>query len=153
MADNVENSGASADTDGPQGTWSVSRMTEALDRGSDAAHVSKVFGEPYKVGDRTLIPVAEVSLRYGFGGGTGPVTDSGQGSANEESRSAQMGGGGGGGGMVRTSPVAIIEVDDKGVTIKPVFNVGAVSIAGMLLAAWNVYWITRTIRESVKRRK
>ncbi len=81
--------------------------------------VSKVFGKPYVVGNRTLIPVARV-------------------------RFASMPGSGSKG---MSTPVALVEVSEKGVRVQPVFEMLPVILGGMLLGAWNVYWITRTIRE------
>jgi hypothetical protein len=82
------------------------------------AHVSAVFGEPRTVGDKTLIPVASVRRAYGIRRGWSSA-----------------------------SPVAVIEVDSQGVRVKPVINEAIIPLAGMLLAAWNVYWLLRTIRE------
>jgi hypothetical protein len=82
------------------------------------AHVSAVFGEPRTVGDKTIIPVASVRHAYGIGGGWSSA-----------------------------SPVAVIEIDSQGVRVKPVINEAIIPLAGMLLAAWNVYWLLRTIRE------
>ena len=82
------------------------------------AHVSAVFGEPRTVGDKTIIPVASVRRAYGIRRGWSSA-----------------------------SPVAVIEVDSQGVRVKPVINEAIIPLAGMLLAAWNIYWLLRTIRE------
>ena len=81
------------------------------------AHVSAVFGEPSTVGDRTVIPVAGVRHVYGFRGGWSSA-----------------------------SPVAVVEIGPEGVKVRPVVNNTLIPLAGMLLAAWNVYWVMRTIR-------
>jgi uncharacterized spore protein YtfJ len=62
------------------------------DRFATAAGVKTIYGEPVTLGDRTVIPVAQV--RYGFGGGTGKTDE---------------GGGGGGGGMIAT-PAGALEI-------------------------------------------
>ena len=83
--------------------------------------VSQVFGKPYAVGDKTLIPVSQVFL------GLRPIHA---------------------GRVTVTKPVALVEVDQQGkVNIKAVFNSLPIAILGMLVGAWNVYWIAKTIRE------
>ena len=39
----------------------------------EKASVKAAFGEPEKVDDHTIIPVAQVTYGYGFGGGRGPT--------------------------------------------------------------------------------
>ncbi|MGA7730893.1 MAG: hypothetical protein WCD37_06435 [Chloroflexia bacterium] len=87
-------------------------------RDSATAHVSAVFGEPRTAGDKTIIPVAGVRRAYGLRGGWSSAW-----------------------------PVAVIEIDSQGVRVKPVINEAIIPLAGMLLGAWNVYWLLRAIRE------
>jgi uncharacterized spore protein YtfJ len=61
------------------------------------ASVKNVYGEPVVAGDRTVIPVARLSYRFGAGGGEGRRND-------------QQGGGGGGGGMVSATPIGALEI-------------------------------------------
>ncbi len=60
-----------------------------------------VFGEPYKVGDVTLIPVNSVKVGFAFGGG------------KVEKKDSQ----GGGGGVVLT-PVAFLVIKEGNVTVQ-----------------------------------
>ncbi len=102
------------------------------------------FGTPVEKNGHTLIPVARVSFGYGlgFGGGTSSSADTiGDDPAKEEGGS---GGGGGGGGS--STPVAIIDISDRGVTIEPIEDKTRLAMAGIMMIAWNVFWVTLTVR-------
>jgi hypothetical protein len=45
------------------------------------------------------------------------------------------------------SQVAVIEVDAGGVRIRAMQGKVPLLLAGILLAAWNIYWIVRALRE------
>jgi uncharacterized spore protein YtfJ len=105
----------------------------------ESAGAKTVFGEPVTVEGRTIIPVARVQYMYGFGMGQGPARDE------------KPTGGGGGGGGVRVNPVGVLEITADGLTFKPVVDVTRLALAGMALAAWNVFWIALTVR-AVRRR-
>ncbi|MBU3913996.1 sporulation protein [bacterium] len=60
-----------------------------------------VFGEPYSIGEITLIPVNSVKVGFGFGAG-------------EINKKIDSSGGGGG---VLLTPVAFVVIKDDGVTI------------------------------------
>ena len=79
-----------------------------------------VFGEPYRVGDKTIISAAGVQTFYRASGDV-PIYS-------------------------QTTRVAIIEVDDHGVRIKPVANRRLQVLAWALMLAWIAYWLLRTIR-------
>jgi uncharacterized spore protein YtfJ len=127
----------------------LGHVRDAVERGVAAANVSSVFGEPYKIGEKLVIPVADVRLFYGLGGGEGQGFASSAGKAESEGTppTPPSGSGGGGGGASFASPVAIIEVDGGEVRIKPITNARVMALAGMLLAAWNLYWFFRMMRE------
>lgn len=64
------------------------------------ASVNNVFGEPIRVGDKTIVPVAR--LAYGFGGGFGkgkahPKKEGTSESADADEEKVSKGAGGGGG--------------------------------------------------------
>lgn len=120
------------------------RSVEALQA---RASVQAAFGEPRTVGDRTIIPVARVSYGYGAGWGRGWRPSEREGQAEEA-----VGQGAGGGGAVRVQPMGVVEITPQRTSVIPILNVTWMAIAGMLLAAWNVFWITYTIR-AVRRRK
>src|ERR1019366_1263793 len=65
------------------------------ERVSTSASVRNVYGDPVVVGNRTVIPVAQVG--YAFGGGGGAKAES-------------PNGGGGGGGRVFARPCGALEV-------------------------------------------
>lgn len=92
------------------------------------------FGMPVSSGDRTVIPVAEVTYGYGFGWDTGG-TDQDDGS----------GGGGSRGGGSRTRGVAVIEVSPDGVAIHPVRDRTAIQLAQFAFLSAAVTVISRTL--------
>jgi len=69
-----------------------------IDRLQGTASVKTVYGEPIKIENKTLIPVAKIA--YGFGAGSG--------SSKEEN---EQGGGGGGGIAVR--PKGVLEITQE----------------------------------------
>lgn len=95
----------------------------------NTADVRKVFGEPIKLEDRTIIPVARVA--YGFGGGFGSQQ-------KPHGEAADRGGGGGGG--VRAMPAGVVEVSAAGTRFVPITDCRRLAaaaafglFAGMLL--------------------
>ena len=89
-----------------------------------------VFGAPVEAGGRTVIPCAafDAGGGFGFGGGGG---DDGQGNVGR-------GSGFGFGGRTQGHPVAIIEITDDGVRVRPVFDwtrLGLVAVT-TALAVW-----------------
>ena len=117
-----------------------------------SAGVKTVFGEPYQVGGRTIIPIAKVSYGFGVGGGRAdggepdePESAAG-GGPRATSRRMARGAGGGGGAGVSVRPVAVLEVSAGETKVRPIVDVTRLVLAGMLLAAWNVFWITYTVR-------
>lgn len=111
---------------------------------NERATVKTVFGEPYQMNGHTIIPVAKVSFGFGFGGGQGTLKANGPRSAGEAGKDA--GGGAGGGGRVSVRPIAVLEVGADETKVKPIVDFARLALAGMLLAAWNVFWITYTVR-------
>ena len=81
----------------------------------DHASAKLVYGEPFSVGGKTILPVARI--RYGFGGGSGGSPD------------RQRHGGGGGGGLV-SHPVGVVEVTAAQTRFIPINPVGT-TIAGI----------------------
>ena len=73
------------------------------DRVSGSASVKNVYGDPVVVGNRTVIPAAQV--RYAFGGGGG-------GAKREDEADAHNGGGGG--GRVSARPCGALEITPEG---------------------------------------
>ncbi len=114
---------------------SLDQAEHTLDRFLDVAGVDKVFGEPIRQGDTTIVPAAEVLTGMGFGFGFGRGSDGG------EQPQHEGGGGGGGGGSVLARPVAVVVASPQGVRVEPVVDVTKVALAaltagGFMLATW-----------------
>ncbi|MBI3998713.1 MAG: hypothetical protein HY355_06735 [Armatimonadetes bacterium] len=109
----------------------------------ERATVKTVFGEPFQVNGRTIIPVAKVAYGFGFGAGR---------SNEREKEEEETGEGGGGGGGVSVRPVAVLEISGQDTKVKPIVDVTRLALAGMVLAAWNVFWIAYTIRKMARGR-
>jgi uncharacterized spore protein YtfJ len=122
------------------------------------ATVKAVFGEPYQIDGRTIIPIAKVAYGYGLGGarangreahppdetpGIRHETEPGSGGAAVRPGS---GAGGGGGAGISARPVAVLEVSAAETKVRPIVDVTRLALAGMALVAWNVFWITYTVR-------
>ena len=96
------------------------------ERVSGSASVKNVYGDPVVVGNRTVIPAAQV--RYAFGGGGG-----GKGEAEAGDRN-----GGGGGGRVSARPCGALEVTPEGTRFIAFDNrrtTGAALALGFILGA------------------
>lgn len=115
-------------------------IVEALGQLVSTAQASAAFGEPCSVGDRTVIPVAEVMCGYGFGmgGGSGssPGGEAGSGS----------GAGGGGGGGARSRPVAVIVVGPDGVQVRPIIDLSQIYLAAMTAGVIGLFWLKGALR-------
>jgi uncharacterized spore protein YtfJ len=122
--------------------------TEANDEMLKTLNVNAVFGKPVKEGDVTVIPVAFVRYGFGYGSGfgRGPM---GSAEGGEEPKPTGVGGGSGAGGMGRSSPLGFIRIEPGGVRFEPIMNLTPISLAGIALSAWSVFWIALTIRSVV----
>ena len=98
---------------------SVDEAGRLIGRLFDVARTDAVYSQPLTQGGVTVITASEVSVSMGvgFGGGEGDEEGSG--------------GGGGGGGFAMGRPVAVIAIDQHGVTVSPVFDLTKVAIAGI----------------------
>ena len=94
------------------------------------------FGMPVSAGERTVIPVAEVTYGFGFGWGSG---------SSEQDAGDDFGSGGGGGGGSRTRGVAVIEVSPDGVAIHPVKDRTAIQLAQFAFVSGAIAVISRTL--------
>ncbi|HLW48229.1 MAG TPA: spore germination protein GerW family protein [bacterium] len=126
------------------------------------ASVKTVFGEPYQVNGRTIIPVARVCYGFGFGGadakGEEPADDEtaaeggrrapGRRTAGGRDTSAEPRRGGGGGAGVSVRPVAVLEISAAETKVRPIVDATRLALTGMLVAAWAVFWITYTVRRT-----
>lgn len=121
----------------------LQEMTRAVTRLADVASADAVVGPAQERNGRTVIPLAAVTASYGLGMGFGR----GEGSGDEDSSDGSgEGGGGGGGGRGAARPVAVVEVTNDGLRVHQVVDSTRITLASLALAAWTVFWITRTIR-------
>jgi len=96
------------------------------------ASVDAVFGQPVTMGEKVVIPIARVT--YGFGLGFGEGADQEAGESD----------GGAGAGM-RARPLGVIEITPERTRIEPYVNEQAVTLAGILLGAWSIFWISAAV--------
>ena len=115
---------------------SLAQIEHSIDSFLAVADVGKVFAEPIRDRETTIIPAAEVMTGMGFGHGFGRGTD-----AEGEEIHRGGGGGGGGGGSAFARPVAVIVASPEGVRVEPVIDftkiaLAAVTAGGFMLATW-----------------
>jgi hypothetical protein len=84
-----------------------------------ASVTSLVFSEPHRVGDKSIISATGVQTVYRAPGT--PIYS-------------------------QTTPVAVIEIDDSGVRVKPIVNKRLTVLMWTLTLAWIAYWLLRTLR-------
>lgn len=129
-------------------------LLEKIGSISDEINVDAVFGKPETVGDRVLIPVAEIA--YGFGAGLGiggPSCSCEEPCDEEDAENCECecheehgeGAGGGGGAGGRARPIAYIEVGPDGTKVEPIMDEQKIALAGILLSAWAIAWIAPTL--------
>jgi uncharacterized spore protein YtfJ len=112
----------------------------AIEEMRDKASVGAVFGEPVKVGEKTIIPVADIKYGFGFGYGEGPAE------SFEREEPSPSGQGGGVGGGIAARPVAVLEITDQEVKVKPVLDEGRIALTGIFAGIWFIYWIASAIK-------
>ena len=119
----------------------VERMVEQF-------NVTQAFGEAIREGEAVVVPVAEVTsyFGYGYGSGEGPV------SASEEDDEDKMasGGGGGGGGRGSSKPRGYIKISQDGIHYEPIMDPMKISLAGIALTAWIIFWVAMVVRSFLK---
>jgi len=123
---------------------------ERIDEMLEKMSVNAVFGQPFREGDMTLIPVASVGYAFGYGSGSGRMTGASSGGAGEPCGPGEGSGQGGGGGG-RARPLGYIRISPDKVAFEPIMDTGRISVLGMAMIMWNVFWITMTIRAFVNK--
>jgi uncharacterized spore protein YtfJ len=96
------------------------------ERADDLPDVSSVFGQPYEAKGKTLIPVATVHR----------ASSGAMGSANRSS----------------ATPKAVIEVDEGRVRVVEIVDPLHIVLPALVVGAWHVYWILKTVRDWRTRR-
>lgn len=128
----------------------VTPVVEPIEHMLERLRVDTVFGEPIKEGEVTVIPVAEIGVGfgYGYGFGRGP-----KGAAEGEGETAgtSVGGGAGGGAGGRATPRGYIQITGEGVKFEPIIDPARITLAGIAMGAWSVFWISKTIRAFARR--
>jgi uncharacterized spore protein YtfJ len=119
------------------------KLFDPLAQAIEQLSVANIFGEPRQEGDTTLIPVAETSVMFGYGYGSG-----------EGPEGAERGSGSGGGGGLRggAKPRGFIKISPKGVHYEPAVNPTLISVAGIAMLMWSVFWIALTVRALLGRK-
>ncbi|WP_157252161.1 spore germination protein GerW family protein [Nonomuraea typhae] len=111
-------------------------ILELAEKTKDAATVKRVFGEPIRHGDVTVIPVA----RIGQGGGGGEGVSEG---------SENPGRGSGGGFGFGASPAGVFVIKDGEVRWQPAVDVNRIVVGGQIVAVV----LLLTLRAIFKRRR
>lgn len=96
-----------------------------LDQVLGKANARMVYGDPVQHGNRTVVPVARISTRFGFGGGSGRAN---------RGDGPETGMGGGGGGSVDAKPIGYIEISDSGTEFRPIEDETQIAMAAMRIA-------------------
>lgn len=78
------------------------------------ARTNAVVAQPISVGDRHVVPLCELSVSYGAGGGAGETI------AEDGTKQPQQGIGGGGGGASKAAPVAVLVIENGKVRLQRV---------------------------------
>ena len=106
---------------------------------ADRANAAACFGTAVVVGDRTVIPVADIA--YGFGLGFG---------GSEPHAMSPGGPGGGAGGGARTRAIAVIEVASTGVRILPIEDHTSIRMASIAFASASTAIVARTLLKLIR---
>jgi uncharacterized spore protein YtfJ len=115
---------------------SMNEFFATFERAQRGASIDNVYGQPITYGDALIVPVASVSQFFGIGLGIGSERD-----ANRPNADAD----GGGAARTKARPVALAEIIPEGVDIHPVIDENRALTAGLLFAAWAVFWAARTL--------
>jgi len=133
----------------------IEPVIEPIEQMLDKLSVHSVFGAPIEQPGVTIIPVAH--LAYGFGYGSGYGRNNGAdkqqtpaSTSPEAADSPAEGGGAGGGAGGRATPCGYIRISAEGVTYEPISDNTRIPLAGILFAAWAVFWVMATIRTIAK---
>lgn len=117
----------------------INEVTEKIQK---SANVKAAFGEPYEVGELTIIPVSKVSI-CGCGCGR-------PGKGEEEEGEKKKGIGMGLGLNVKTVPLGYIEIGEGSARYVEVTDQSRLVLAGAALGAFAVLSLTRLIYKLFK---
>lgn len=116
---------------------SVNQFFAVFERAQNSADIQNIYGQPVTYGDAVVVPVSSVTQFFGVGLGVG--------SQQPAEGPQNVGLGGGGSGRVTGRPVAMAEITLDGLDVHPVIDENRAVVAGLLFAAWTVFWAARTL--------
>ncbi len=114
----------------------IEQLLKQIEAAPTSAHVHSVFGEPVRIGDRTIVPVARVRGAFGMGFGEG---------REEEGAEKEGGQGGGGGGWFSARPVAVVEMTAERVRVLPIVDLTRIVLLSILAGGWSIFWCARAM--------
>ncbi len=117
------------------------KALKPLNEWLERLNVRAVFGEPVHEGNTVVIPVGSLRMGFGYGAGSAPPQPGDDGNTQPT-----PGEGAGGGGAGTLQPRGYLRITPDDVKYEPIMDTTLISLAGILMAAWNVFWIARTIR-------
>ncbi|PWH19787.1 MAG: hypothetical protein DDG58_04180 [Ardenticatenia bacterium] len=121
-------------------TPAMEAIQGTLSRFLDVANVNRVYGEPIREDEVTIIPTAEViaglGFGMGFGAGSGPVEGEEKQHSDDAAVASGSGGGGGGAGKSFSRPVAVVVVSQGNVYVEPVVDITKVALATITAAGF-----------------
>ena len=115
---------------------SLNEFFATFERAQSSASIDNVYGQPITYGDSVVVPVASVSQFFGLGLGVG---------TDQRAGGRDGGLGGGGTARVKARPIALAEIMPEGVDVHPIIDENRALTAGLLFAAWAVFWAARTL--------
>jgi uncharacterized spore protein YtfJ len=104
----------------------MQQMDSFIGRFGEAARAEACIGPVQTANGHTVVPLATVSLQAGFGMGFG-------GGGNPGAQGQGSGGGGGGGGRGSSRVVALVDISESGVNVRPVPDITTLALAMMAL--------------------
>ena len=117
----------------------LEKLFETIEGLREKANVEAVFGEPEAIGEKTIIPIAQVGYGFGMGFGEGKAP------AEAEGEEAPTGRGAGSGGGVSARPIAVLEVTAEETKLIPIVDSTKIVLAGIAMGAWSIFWISRAL--------
>jgi uncharacterized spore protein YtfJ len=123
---------------------SVNRLFDTFERFRDTADWRAAFGEAQVVGDKTIIPVAQVG--YAFGMGFGESAESAA-----ESVEPPVPDSGGGGGTASSKPLGAIVITPDCVYFEPIRDDGKIALVTLGVGAWSILLVAKTLKAMFNR--
>lgn len=119
---------------------SLEKMFTAIDDLGQVASANAILGKPQTLENKTLIPVAAVSKGFALSfEQAAPASQAEPGEPAVEHDDSI-------GGLAASRPVAVIEISDDNIVIRPITDETKVGLAGIALFAWIVFWVGATIQ-------